>query len=181
MALVALPRLLKNFNIYLDGDSYAGRCDSVTLPNITAVVESHRAGGMNGSVEVEVEVELGLELMTMSLVISDFDPKLVALFNQANLPITLRGSVQAQHQKGEPVVINIRGLHKGLEFGDWSGGSKSTQTLQISLNYFRYRQKDVEYAEIDLLNMVQKIGGIDQLADDRASWSWRRRAGRQHV
>jgi len=165
MALVALPRLLKNFNIYLDGDSYAGRCDSVTLPNITAVVESHRAGGMNGS----VEVELGLELMTMSLVISDFDPKLVSLFNQAELPITLRGSVQAQHKQAEPVVINIRGLHKGLEFGDWSGGSKTTQTLQISLNYFRYRQKDVEYAEIDLLNMVQKIGGVDQLASDRAN------------
>jgi len=165
MALVALPRLLKNFNIYLDGDSYAGRCDSVTLPNITAVVESHRAGGMNGS----VEVELGLELMTMQLVISDFDPQLVAHFNQANLPITLRGSVQAQHQKAEAVIINVRGLHKGLEFAQWQGGSKTTQTLEISLNYFRYRQKDVEYAEIDLLNMVQKIGGIDQLADDRSN------------
>jgi len=165
MALVALPRLLKNFNIYLDGDSYAGRCDSVTLPNITAVVESHRAGGMNGS----VEVELGLELMTMQLVISDFDPKLVAHFNQANLPITLRGSVQAQHQKAEPVIINARGLHKGLEFAQWQGGSKTTQTIDLSLHYFRYRQKDVEYAEIDLLNMVQKIGGIDQLTDDRSN------------
>jgi len=39
----------------------------------------------------------------------------------------------------------------------------------VRSNYFRYRQKDVEYAEIDLLNMVQKIGGIDQLADDRSN------------
>lgn len=165
MALIALPRVLKNFNFYLDGESYAGRADSITLPNIASVVESHRAGGMNGP----VEIELGLELMTLQVVISDYDPNLIAKYNTPNLPVTLRGSFQAQGQKAEPVIINARGLHKGLEFGQWQGGSKSTATLNYSLNYFRYRQKDVEYAEIDLLNMVQKIGGVDQLANDRAN------------
>ncbi|WP_412057123.1 phage major tail tube protein [Bartonella sp. DGB2] len=67
---MALPRLLKHFNLYLDGRSYLGRVDSVTLPNLTVQVESHRAAGMNGP----VEIELGLDVMTMQMVISDYDP-----------------------------------------------------------------------------------------------------------
>ncbi|WP_455475319.1 phage major tail tube protein [Bartonella sp. B17] len=164
MALLSTPRILTNFNLYLDGGSYGGRCDSVTLPNLTATVESHRAAGMNGSIDIAT----GIEALTMQMVISDFDPKLITLFNNDDCAITLRGAVKAQgKEKEEGVIINARGLYKGLEFSQWQGGSKTTQTVSASLTYYRYRQNDVDYAEIDLLNMVQKIGGVDQLAEQR--------------
>lgn len=165
MALSSLPRAVKNFNVYFDGESYAGRCDNAILPNLTAVVESHRAGGMNQP----VEIELGTELMTMSWVLSDYDPRVLSYFSKQDVPVTLRGSVQAQGQRPEPVIINMRGLHKGIEFSQWQGGTKTTQTITTSLTYYRYRQNDVEYCEIDVLNMVQRIGGTDQLADHRTN------------
>ncbi|WP_412058609.1 phage major tail tube protein [Bartonella sp. DGB2] len=108
---MALPRLLKHFNLYLDGRSYLGRVDSVTLPNLTVQVESHRAAGMNGP----VEIELGLDVMTMQMVISDYDPKLLTLFSTPNTPLILRGSVQAQGSKEEPVVFFCTWPSKRLE------------------------------------------------------------------
>ncbi|MGE9266447.1 phage major tail tube protein [Escherichia coli] len=159
----ALPRQLKNFNLYLDGGSYAGRADTITLPELNFVRESHRAGGMDGP----RSIEMGMELLTASMVISDADPRMIALMGRDDIPIVARGSVQEQGKAPEPVIVNMRGLFAGLSFGQWQPGTKSTQTLTAELGYFRYRQKDQEYCEIDILNMIRKFDGIDQLAAHR--------------
>ncbi|TIU89165.1 MAG: phage tail protein, partial [Mesorhizobium sp.] len=71
----ALPRQLKAFNLYFDGDSYAGRCNSITLPAITLLMEEHRAGGM----DAPKKLELGMEAMTASIILSDYDPRIISL------------------------------------------------------------------------------------------------------
>jgi len=163
MAFASLPRQLKAFNLYIDGTSYAGRADTITLPPLNFVVEAHRAAGMDGS----VELEMGMELMPFSAVLSDYSPDLIALMGQNDVPVVARGSVQAQGGATEAVIVNMRGLFKGLEFATWQGGTKSTKTISSTLSYFRYRQRDVEYCEIDIINMVRKFGGVDQLAAHR--------------
>lgn len=165
MASIALPRQLKAFNLYIDGESYAGKADTITLPPLNFVVEAHRAGGMDGS----KEIELGMEAMSVSMVVSDYDPRLAALMGTDGVAIVARGSVQAQGAAAEPVVINMRGLFKGLEFAAWQGGAKSTKTITAALDYFRYRQNDQEVCEIDLINMVRRFGGVDQLEAHRAN------------
>ncbi|WP_375672642.1 phage major tail tube protein, partial [Bartonella sp. CL45QHWL] len=67
MAIPVLPRVLKYFNIFVDGIPYQAKCESVTLPNLNLVVESYRGGGMDSS----IEVDLGLETLTLSMTISD--------------------------------------------------------------------------------------------------------------
>ncbi|WP_412057196.1 phage major tail tube protein [Bartonella sp. DGB2] len=42
-------------------------------------------------------------------------------------------------------------------------------TIDYTLSYFRYEQDNVEYAEIDIVNMIQRIGGVDQLAAHRTN------------
>ncbi|WP_412058610.1 phage major tail tube protein [Bartonella sp. DGB2] len=56
-----------------------------------------------------------------------------------------------------------------MNFGQWQGGQKTTQTIDYTLSYFRYEQDNVEYAEIDIVNMIQRIGGVDQLAAHRTN------------
>lgn len=165
MALIALPRQLKSFNLYVDGESYAGKADTLTPPPLNFLVEAHRAGGM----DAPREIELGMELLAFTAVISDYNPQLVALMGKDDVPLVARGSVEAQGGRAEPVIINMRGLFKGLEFATWTPGAKTTKTLTSSLSYFRYRQNDVEYCEIDVTNMVRRIGGVDQLAAHRAN------------
>ncbi|TIM41736.1 MAG: phage major tail tube protein [Mesorhizobium sp.] len=159
----ALPRQLKAFNLYFDGDSYAGRCDSITLPTITMLTEEHRAGGM----DAPKKLEMGMEAMTSSIILSDYDPRIISLIGVDNVPLTARGALQAQGKNAEAVVVNMRGMLAVTEFSEWKPGTKSTKTLTYELDYFRYRQADVEYVEIDIINMVRRIGGVDQLATQR--------------
>lgn len=160
-----LPRQLKAFNAYVDGDSYSGRCDTATLPQLALVMEEHRAGGM----DAPIKLELGMEAMTSTLVLSDYSERIIPLIGVPEVPIVLRGAVQAQGQAAQAVVVNMRGMLATTEFSEWSPGSKSTKTLTYELSYFRFRQNDVELAEIDIINMVRRIGGIDQLAGQRAA------------
>lgn len=154
-----LPRQLKAFNVYQDGESYAGRCDTFTLPALAFLTEEHRAGGM----DAPIELEMGMEAMRATFVMSDKDDKLFKLMGKANQPIVLRGAVQAQGKDPEKVVVNMRGMLISREEGEWAMGSKSTDTYTMALQYFRYRQDDVELCEIDIVNMVRKFGGDDQL------------------
>lgn len=154
-----LPRQLKAFNIYQDGESYAGRCDTCTLPTLAFVLEDHRAGGMDGP----IAIELGMEGMEVTIVVSDNDDKLFKLMGVDNTPLVLRGGVQAQGKDPEPVVVNMRGMLVSKEDSDWQPGTKSTTTYTMRLRYFRYRQNGEQLCEIDIINMVRDFGGVDQL------------------
>lgn len=160
-----LPRVLKNFNVYVDGFGWAGRMDTITLPALNLVTEDHRAGGM----DAPVGIEMGMEKLTMSMVTADFDPTILAMLGRKDVPITARGAVQRQGANVEPLIINMRGGWTGLEFGQWALGSKVQNTMNADLDYLRIRQNDVEYCEIDVTNMVRRINGVDQLAQQRAA------------
>ena len=51
---MALPRKLKNMNLFNDGNSYLGVAKSVTLPSLGRKMESYRGGGMNGPVKADL-------------------------------------------------------------------------------------------------------------------------------
>jgi P2 family phage contractile tail tube protein len=155
-----LPRQLKAFNAYIDGESFAGRVDTATLPALAFLLEDHRAGGM----DAPIKLELGMEAMTATLVVSDYSPEIMARLATPETPLTLRGAVQSQGGAVEAVVVNMRGMIPNLEFSEWSPGTKSTKTITFELSYFRFRQADVELVEIDIINSIRRIGGFDQLA-----------------
>lgn len=50
---MALPRKLKLMNLFIDGVSYLGVVQSVTLPKLTRKLENYRGGGMNGSATID--------------------------------------------------------------------------------------------------------------------------------
>lgn len=160
-----LPRVLKNFNVYVDGVGFAGRVDSITLPPLNFVVEDHRAGGM----DAPKGIRMGMEKLTMSMVTKDFDPTLIQLFGREDIAITARGAVQRQGANVEPLIINMRGGWTGLELGQWSVGAAVQNTINSDLDYLRIRQSDIELCEIDVVNMVRRFNGIDQLAQERAA------------
>ena len=42
-----LPKILKNFNVFVDGRGYAGRVDEITLPKLTIKTEEYQGAGMS--------------------------------------------------------------------------------------------------------------------------------------
>ena len=51
---MALPKKLKYFNMFFDGDNYFGMVPEITPAKLTRKTEDYQAGGMPGSVAVDL-------------------------------------------------------------------------------------------------------------------------------
>lgn len=166
---IQYPRILKNMNLFVDGRGYAGKVDELSLPSLALKTEEHRAGGM----DVPIQVDMGMEAMEMSCTLSDFDPDVFrsfGLLDSVGLPITVRGATQAQGSATvTPVVVNVRGGWKTIDPGAWSPGNKNPLSLTCAASYFRLTIGGEDLVEIDAINMVRRINGVDQLEGQRTA------------
>ncbi|MDL2295612.1 phage major tail tube protein [Lachnospiraceae bacterium OttesenSCG-928-E19] len=87
-----MPKILKNFNLFVDGRGYAGRADEVTPPKLTIKTEEIRAGGM----DAPAEVDMGMEKIETSFSLIEYDPDILTQFGVVSgnsVSITLRGAL----------------------------------------------------------------------------------------
>jgi P2 family phage contractile tail tube protein len=168
-----LPKILKNFNAFVDGKGFAGRIEEIQLPKLTLKTEEFRAGGM----DVPVQVDLGMEKMEAELTFAEYDPDLFRLFgitDNSGISFTLRGGMQGSGNV-ESVVVNLRGIIKELDSGAWKAGEKSTLKCTVAAHYYRLTiggrsaADNRELIEIDAENMIRKINGSDQLSSLRSA------------
>ncbi len=160
-----LPKILKNFNVYVDGRGYAGRVDEITLPKLTIKTEEYQGAGMSAP----VEIDMGMEKLEMDLTFSEYDPELFKLFgltNGSEFALTLRGALQGTGETS-PVVINVRGYFKEMDFDSWKPAEKATLKCSVACNYYKLTINDTELIEIDPVNMIRNVNGIDQLSEIR--------------
>ena len=160
-----LPKILKNFNAYVDGRGYAGRIEEITLPKLTIKTEDYQGAGMSAP----VEIDLGMEKLEMDLTFSEYDPELFKLFgltNGSEFALTLRGALQGSGETS-PVVINVRGYFKEMDFDSWKPAEKATLKCSVACNYYKLTIDGVELIEIDPINMVRTVNGADQLSEIR--------------
>ncbi|MCG5240436.1 phage major tail tube protein [Azospirillum doebereinerae] len=167
---IQFPRVLKNMSLFVDGSGYAGRVDVLTLPKLVLKTAEHRAGGM----DMTVLLDMGMEKLEAILKLSDFDPDLFrsfGLLDTVGIPVTLRGAFQAQGSaEVSSVVVSLRGGWVEMDAGEWKmGGEKSTLTVKMAVRYYKLTMNGDDLVEIDAVNMVRTIGGIDQLAVQRAA------------
>lgn len=162
-----LPRTLKNFTAYIDGRGFIGRVETVKLPDLNIKSDEFRAGGM----DAPIDLDMGMEKLDCQITLAEYDASVIKLWGlfTAETPIVLRGAVQRQGEDAVPVVIRLQGGVKSLNRGDWQSGQNST--LQISVNCNRYIETlaDEEVVNIDILNNVRIVGGVDKLASIRAA------------
>jgi P2 family phage contractile tail tube protein len=162
-----LPKILKNFNAFVDGKGFAGRIDEIQLPKLTIKTEEFRAGGM----DVPVQIDLGMEKLEAELTFAEYDADLFRLFGISDgngIAFTLRGGMQGTSET-ESVVINLRGIIKELDAGSWKPGDKTSLKCQIAANYYKLTIDNRELIEVDAENMVRKINGTDQLSSLRSA------------
>lgn len=159
------PRILKNFNVYVNGTSYRGRIDEFEQPEISLKMEEYRAGGMDGA----VEIDMGMEVMTGKVTITDPDSALFKLFAAGGTRVLARGSfVRDSDNTRVAVMIEMNGRFKKFAGGTWKAGDKNSNEHEFAINYYRLVVGGEEIFEIDVENMVRRVGGVDQLAGQRS-------------
>jgi P2 family phage contractile tail tube protein len=163
-----LDGILKNMNLFVDGRGQAGNIEEITLPKLTSKTEEFRNGGM----DAPVEVEMGMEKLEMDFTLTRFDKEILKLYglSSGNIkPLTIRGSLSSEDGTETGVIINCRGMIKEVDGGSWKPGDKATLKLSVALRYYKLTVGGEVIHEIDVPNMIRIIGGVDQLATQRAN------------
>jgi P2 family phage contractile tail tube protein len=164
-----LPKILKNFAVFVDGRGYAGKVEEITLPKLTVKTEEYRAGGM----DVPIAIDMGMEKLETDMTFSDYDSEIFKLFGiiSGNLvALTLRGALQEPDKTDAiPVVLHLRGTIRELDFGTWKAAEKATLKMAMDLRAYKLTYNNADVIEIDAENMIRKIDGTDQFATFRTA------------
>ncbi|HEY1843641.1 MAG TPA: phage major tail tube protein [Buttiauxella sp.] len=167
---MAMPRKLKGLNMFNDGLSYLGVVSAVTLPKLTRKLENYRGGGMNGA--APVDFGLDDDALTFDWTIGGFPDETLwaqyALPGASAVPLRFVGSYQRDDTEEEiPVEIVVRGRHKEFDGGDSKQGEDTETKISTVCTYYKLTMNGKELIEIDTINMIEKVNGVDRLEQRR--------------
>ncbi|EOC0109281.1 phage major tail tube protein [Cronobacter sakazakii] len=167
---MALPRKLKYMNLFNDGLSYLGVVKSVTLPKLTRKLENYRGAGMNGS--APVDFGLDDDALSMEWTLGGFpDESIWSQYGATgadSVALRFAGSYQ-RDDTGETVAVEavMRGRHKEIDGGESKQGEDTETKISTQCTYFKLTMNGKELVEIDTVNMVEKVNGVDRLEQHR--------------
>lgn len=168
---MALPRKLKNLNFFVNGVTYRGVCSELTLPKLTRKTEEYRGAGMSGG----IEIDMGQDKIELETVYGGWASELFLAYGTpltAAVPLRYVGAYQ-RDDTGEvhAVEIVMRGRHTEIDPGKAKAGDNTEIKVKTSITYLRIVEDGVPVVEIDPVNFVENIYGIDNLAAQRAALS----------
>ncbi len=164
---MAIPKILKNYNMFVQGFGFAGLVDEIELPKLQIHVEDHRAGGM----DAPAGIDMGMEKIECSFSLAEANVNALNQFGLVN-----GRSVVAQFRAAavddlvvEPYVVDITGMYTELDQGTLKAGDKTETKLTLQARFYRLTANGQAVIEIDIENMTRLINGADQLDAIRAA------------
>ena len=168
---MALPRKLKNLNLFNDANSYLGVAKSVTPPPLGRKMEAYRGGGMNGPVKADLGFsDDGIQFEWKTGGLDLISLKQFGAVNASGVALRFSGSFQ-QDDTGEvsAVEIVLRGRHETIDMGEAVPGEDTEHSITTTCTYYKLIVDNEEIIEIDLLNFIEKVNGVDMLEKQRAA------------
>jgi P2 family phage contractile tail tube protein len=164
---MALPRKLKNFNLFNDAQSYLGLVPEITLPKLMRQMESYRAGGMNGPVKLDLgQGEMEAEITLGGIVTQVF--KQYANTRVDGILMRFAGAYQEDATGAVSAVeVVMRGRYEEIDSGNSKVAESNDMKAKLVLSYYKLTIDNEEIIEIDLTNMIERVGGVDMLAKQR--------------
>lgn len=159
--------ILYDLNYFVDGRGYAGRAKEIVLPVITVKTMEYSAGGM----AADVDVPMGrFEKLTSEATLMCFDEsvlKTMRILPGTQFAHTARGSMASDDGTKKPVVVSMRGIMTSADMGTWTPGQEMPVKLAMSLRYYKLQINGAVVYEIDPVNYIAVIDGVDQLETTR--------------
>lgn len=166
---MGMPRTLKNFMLFNEGNVYQGEAKSVTLPTLTRKMEEWRGGGMNGP----GKMDMGMEALELEATFGGPMRDILRQWGVARMDgVYMRfvGSYQRDDTGSvDTVEVIVRGRHEEIDMGDAEAGEVSEFKVKTAVAYYKLVWNGRTDIEIDFANMIETINGIDRTAELRAS------------
>lgn len=166
---MGLPSKVKNYVLFNDGNNYVGVIAEVSLPKIAHAMEEWRGGGMLGP----VKVDNGLKLMEVEFTNGGLVRQCLRQMGTPRVDgglLRLRKAYQADDGSGvDSVEIVMRGRPEELDMGNVKAGDDTAHKVKWPLAYYKVTINDRVEVEIDMLNYVYIVDGIDRYAEIRSA------------
>lgn len=164
-----VPEKLINFRVYENGSHYAGVVDA-EIPSLEPMTETVKGAGIAG--EYDSPVIGHYQAMTLALSWRTPTPRLLALAAPKSHLLELRGAIQEYDAangtyRAVPLKVIVKGTPKSTKPGKLEVGSPTDSGNELDVNYLKIWYDGKEYVEIDKLNFICKIDGVDYLAEVR--------------
>ncbi|HDR9506574.1 phage major tail tube protein [Burkholderia cepacia] len=164
---MALPSKLKNFNVFEDGVSFVGEVPEIELPKLSRKMEEYRGGGMNAP----VDIDLGMEKLELGLTMGGFMASMFKHWGATQhdaVSVRFAGSYQRDDtEEVDAIEVYVRGRYREIDPGTGKAGDNADQKGTLSLSYYRLTQNGKVLIEIDVVNFVEIVDGVDRLAEQR--------------
>ncbi len=157
---MALPKIIRNFNAFVDGVSYFGLCTEAKLPWPKIQTEAHRGAGMDGP----VGIDMGMEALSAEATFAEWNPTLLKTVG-TNRRVVFRPAAQAEgSDTADTIIATIGGLITSNEGSDLKPGTGSPLKLMWDVRQYRLEINNEVCWDIDLVAGKRIVGGTDQLA-----------------
>lgn len=163
---MALPKKLKYLNLFNDANSYQGIVTAVTLPKLSRKLDPYRGGGMSGA----AHIDMGLEddALDIEWTIGGIDELVLSQWGASGVPLRFCGSYQRDDSEEIVAVeVEVRGTHQTFDFGEAKQGEDTETKITTKCTYFKLTWNGSELLEIDTVNLIEKVKGVDRLEKHR--------------
>jgi P2 family phage contractile tail tube protein len=157
---------LNNGVLFLDGNNTYGKVEEVNNPEIKAKMTDHKVLGMNGTLELpsgldkmEASFKLNGPLDEVSAISADVKTSHDFMF-RGSLESYKGQSVVAQR----PYVCSWKGTFKNSPGGNQKQHENPELNYSVNVTYYKLTIDGVVMVEIDIINNIHKVKGVDQLA-----------------
>lgn len=163
-----LPRVLKNFNAFVEGIGYAGRIKECEPPEVEVSTDDYRGGGMDG----KKKIDMGTEAMSCKMTFGEYIPEVLkrtALSDTEGTRVILKGAIRRNAEDAVSVVIEVHGSFDKATLNSWKSGEAADYEAEMNVGYYKLTIGGDRIWEIDVDNCVRVVGDNDVLASIRAA------------
>ncbi len=163
-----IPRVLHDFSLVIEGRPAHGLVETLTLPKLSRKMDDYQAGGMSGP----VSLDLGQEALSLSFTLAEFEKDVLrswGVFGVAALNTRFLGAALADDGSVDAIEISARGRWQVLEMGEAKKGDRAKMKVEMPLAYYSYVANSETLIELDLIQGIEVVGGVDRRAAIRAA------------
>lgn len=169
MAANSFPSVINDFNVYKNGTRLIGITGEVTLPEFNSKTTTINGAGILGDID---EAVLGqFEAMSFTIPFRTLSDDVFTIMDPMEaVDLTIRGAIQCTNLttgvtefRGMRVVV--RGKLSTFAPGNVQNGEQMGSSVTLSLTYILIEVDGETKVELDKLNGVYVVNGVDLLAE----------------
>ena len=162
-----IPEKINDYNVYLDGIQMIGVAASATLPEINQKTSTVSGAGING--EMDSPTIGQFESMEQEIQFNTLYSSAVGMLSpMSTVKLTFRAAQQVYDKSGGYAFKGLRvvemGRVKKFKPGKLEKGESMEATVTLELSCIMIEVNGNQILEVDKLNGVYKVNGVDMLA-----------------